>query len=84
MVPAAQSIRLAEALRKAGASVELELVPGATHFWKGASEVPAIIGRSIEFLRAQASAGQPQGITPPRPEGAQQLAAGGRSGPEHW
>jgi acetyl esterase/lipase len=54
LVPAAQSIRLAEALGRAGASVELELVPGATHFWKGASDVPAIIRRSIEFLSKQA------------------------------
>jgi acetyl esterase/lipase len=53
MVPAAQSVRLAEALEAAGAAVELELVPDATHFWKGASDVPAIIGRSIQFLRAQ-------------------------------
>ena len=54
MVPAAQSIRLAEALGKAGATVELELVPGATHFWNGASDVGAIVRRSVEFLRAQA------------------------------
>jgi acetyl esterase/lipase len=54
MVPAAQSVRLADALGQAGAAVELELVPGATHFWKGASDVAAIIQRSIEFLRAQA------------------------------
>jgi acetyl esterase/lipase len=52
LVPAAQSVRLAEALRRAGATVELELVPGATHFWKGASDVAAIMRRSIEFLRA--------------------------------
>jgi acetyl esterase/lipase len=56
MVPAAQSIRLAEALGRAGAAVELDLVPGATHFWKGASDVAAIIARSVEFLRAQALA----------------------------
>jgi acetyl esterase/lipase len=54
LVPAAQSVRLAEALGRAGARVELELVPGATHFWKGASDVDAIIARSVEFLRAQA------------------------------
>jgi len=53
LVPAAQSVRLAEALGRAGARVELELVPGATHFWKGAADVAAIIARSIEFLRAQ-------------------------------
>ncbi len=55
LVPAAQSVRLAEALEAAGAPVELELVPGATHFWKGASDVDAIIRRSIEFLRARFS-----------------------------
>jgi acetyl esterase/lipase len=54
LVPAAQSVRLAEALRRVGASVHLELVPGASHFWKGAADVPAIIGRSIDFLRAHA------------------------------
>ncbi len=53
MVPTAQSVRLAEALGAAGATVELELVPGATHFWNGASDVAAIVRRSIEFLRAQ-------------------------------
>lgn len=51
MVPAAQSVRLAEVLREAGAAVELELVPGATHFWNGARDVPAIVRRSVEFLR---------------------------------
>jgi acetyl esterase/lipase len=56
LVPAAQSVRLAEALRQAGAEVELDLVPGTTHFWKGARDVPAIIRRSIEFLRARALA----------------------------
>lgn len=52
MVPPAQSIRLAGALRAAGATVELELVPGATHMWHGASDVPAIVRRSVDFLRA--------------------------------
>jgi acetyl esterase/lipase len=52
MVPPAQSIRLAEALREAGAAVELELVPGATHFWNGAGDVDAIVRRSVGFLRA--------------------------------
>jgi acetyl esterase/lipase len=52
MVPAVQSVRLAEALSAAGATVELELVPGATHFWNGVSDVAAIVRRSVEFLRA--------------------------------
>jgi acetyl esterase/lipase len=51
LVPPAQSIRLAEALRAAGGSVELELVPGATHFWDGASDVGGIVRRSVQFLR---------------------------------
>ncbi|HTQ92873.1 MAG TPA: alpha/beta hydrolase [Streptosporangiaceae bacterium] len=50
MVPSAQSIRLAGALRAAGAAVELELVPGATHFWNGAADVPAIVQRSVGFI----------------------------------
>jgi acetyl esterase/lipase len=51
LVPPAQSVRLAEALTQAGAAVELELVPGATHFWNGADDVAVIIRRSAEFLR---------------------------------
>jgi acetyl esterase/lipase len=54
MVPPAQSIRLAEALTAAGAAAEVELVPGATHFWNGAGDVDAIVRRSVEFLRALA------------------------------
>jgi acetyl esterase/lipase len=52
LVPPAQSIRLAEALAQAGATVELELVPGATHFWNGAGDVAAIVRRSAGFLGA--------------------------------
>jgi pimeloyl-ACP methyl ester carboxylesterase len=51
LVPPAQSVRLAGALRAAGARAELELVPGASHFWNGASDVAAIVRRSVEFLR---------------------------------
>ena len=45
----------------AGATVELELIPGATHMWTGASDVDGIVRRSVEFLvregqRARASA----------------------------
>ena len=44
--------RLADALRAAGASVELESVPGADHFFGGASdgEVGAIFERALDFL----------------------------------
>jgi acetyl esterase/lipase len=50
MVPARQSIRLADALTAAGAPVELELIPGARHMWVDASDVPAIVKRSLDFL----------------------------------
>jgi acetyl esterase/lipase len=51
LVPAAQSIRLASALRAVGAPVELDLVPGARHRWVDARDVGAIVDRSVEFLR---------------------------------
>jgi acetyl esterase/lipase len=54
LVPADQSIRLAAALRAAGAPVELDLVPGARHMWVGAQDVGAIVERSVEFLRRAA------------------------------
>lgn len=53
LVPATHSVRLAEALRAAGAPVELDLVPGARHMWAGARDVGAIVDRSAEFLRRQ-------------------------------
>ena len=51
LVPPAQSIRLAQALHASGATAELELVPGATHMWNGASDTDGIVRRSVEFLR---------------------------------
>ena len=33
-------------------AAELELVPGATHMWHGASDVAGIVRRSAGFLRA--------------------------------
>lgn len=51
LVPARQSVRLAEALRDAGAPVELHLVPGARHRWTGADPA-AVVATSVTFLRA--------------------------------
>ncbi len=51
MVPADQSIRFAKALNDAGGSATLELVPGASHFWDGAADVPGIVARSAGFVR---------------------------------
>ena len=51
-VPCDQSRRLAERLGAVGASVELETVPGADHFFDGAAtEVEAIFARAVSFLR---------------------------------
>jgi acetyl esterase/lipase len=49
-VPHDQSVRLARALRAAGAPVELESVPGADHFFGGAPDVEAIFQRALGFL----------------------------------
>jgi acetyl esterase/lipase len=51
-VPHDQSVRLADALRAAGGSVELETVPGADHFFAGSTEaeVEAIFQRAMDFL----------------------------------
>jgi acetyl esterase/lipase len=51
LVPATQSIRLAGALRDAGAPVELHLVSGARHRWTGADPA-AVVATSVKFLRA--------------------------------
>jgi acetyl esterase/lipase len=52
MVPPDHSIRFAKALNEAGGSATLELVPGASHFWDGAQDVPAIVARSAAFVRS--------------------------------
>jgi dipeptidyl aminopeptidase/acylaminoacyl peptidase len=59
-VPHDQSVRLADALRAAGAPVELESVPGADHFFGGATdaEIEAIFGRALDFL-ARLDTGSP-------------------------
>jgi acetyl esterase/lipase len=51
-VPHDQSVRLADALRAAGVPVEFESIPGADHFFGGATdaEVEAIFGRAVDFL----------------------------------
>jgi acetyl esterase/lipase len=52
LVPSDQSIRFAKALNGVGGSATLELVPGASHFWDGAADVPAIVARSAAFVRS--------------------------------
>jgi acetyl esterase/lipase len=56
LVPPDQSIRFASALADAGGTVTLELVPGASHFWDGAADVPGIVARSVGFVRSLAPA----------------------------
>ncbi len=38
----------------AGGTVSLMLVPGASHFWDGADDVPGIVARSADFARSLA------------------------------
>jgi acetyl esterase/lipase len=49
-VPCDQSVSFAERLRSAKVTVELEVVPGADHFFEGAPDVEAIFERSVHFL----------------------------------
>ena len=56
LVPPDQSIRFAAALADAGGAATLELVPGASHFWDGAADVPGIVARSVGFVRSLAPA----------------------------
>lgn len=51
-VPCDQSIRFAERLRGAGVAVELEVVPGADHFFEGAPDIEPIFERAVGFLLA--------------------------------
>ncbi len=57
LVPPDQSIRFARALQDAGGTVSLVLVPGASHFWDGADDVPGIVARSADFVRSLAPGG---------------------------
>ena len=50
-MPFAQSRALADALRRAGADVELVDVPGASHFWQGVDDLGALFDRSLAFAR---------------------------------
>jgi hypothetical protein len=43
---------LARALESAGVPVELDVVPGADHFFEGADDVEAIFDRAHQFLLA--------------------------------
>lgn len=52
LVPPEQSVTFARALRDAGGTATVVLVPGASHFWDGAQDVPAIVARSAGFVRA--------------------------------
>ncbi len=57
-VPCVQSERLAEALRGAGADVELHTYDAADHMWLGAPEAAAdALDRTVAFLRAHLPVG---------------------------
>jgi acetyl esterase/lipase len=49
LVPYAQSVEFADALRAAGGDVELISVEGSDHFWTGAPDIRAIFDTSLAF-----------------------------------
>jgi len=49
LVPFAQSVEFADALRDAGGDVELIAVEGSDHFWTGAPDLRAIFDASVAF-----------------------------------
>jgi len=51
LVPFAQSLEFAEALREAGGIVDLIAVEGSDHFWTGAADLDAIFDASLAFAR---------------------------------
>ena len=50
-VPAGQSRELAEVLQKAGVPVALDIVPGADHMWRDATDPEAIFTAAVDFAR---------------------------------
>ena len=50
-VPVGQSRELAAALRDAGVPVELTIVDGADHMWRGPTDPDAILATAVDFSR---------------------------------
>jgi len=50
-VPVGQSPELAAALRGAGVTEELTIVPGADHMWRDATDPESILTAAIDFAR---------------------------------
>ncbi|WP_181028477.1 alpha/beta hydrolase [Pseudoclavibacter sp. RFBA6] len=53
MVPSEQSVRLRDALESVGAHVELQLVAGADHMWRGLDDLDVVMGPALRFLDEQ-------------------------------
>ena len=56
LVPYAQSVEFADALRAAGGTVELITVEGSDHFWTGAPDLSAIFESSLAFAKRTTTA----------------------------
>ena len=50
-VPAEQSRELATLLRDAGVPATLDIVPGADHMWRGATDPEAVFDAAVDFTR---------------------------------
>jgi len=58
LMPIAQSTELVQALAAVGADVEFNAVPGASHFWRGAEDVPGLFAAALAFAD-RVTAGEP-------------------------
>jgi acetyl esterase/lipase len=58
LVPFAQSLEFAKALRASGGTVELITVEGSDHFWTGAPDLAAIFDASLAFAIGVATTGR--------------------------
>lgn len=58
MVPTEQSLLLRDALEAVGAHVELQLVPGAEHMWRGLDDFEIVLAPALRFLDEQVRSSQ--------------------------
>ncbi|WP_219820082.1 MULTISPECIES: alpha/beta hydrolase [unclassified Pseudoclavibacter] len=54
MVPSEQSLLLRDALHSVGAHVELQLVAGADHMWRGLDDLETVVAPALRFLALHA------------------------------
>lgn len=58
-VPVGQSTALADALRRAGGTVTLQILPGIDHIWRGLDTPETVFGPALAFLATIESSSRP-------------------------